>query len=399
MPEFKKDASSTNGHDGVRPAGAGIRRTDVAIVGGGIGGSLVAAMLGKAGIDAVLIDIHKDFPRDFRCEKLDAGQIAILNKTGLTDAVFRASTSAPTLTVVRMGLVREKKNNGERYFYYDDLVTAVRGEIPGSVDFVEGRVDGISTSPDRQNVTLSNGEVISARLVVLANGLNHGLRQSLGVGHEILSACHSLSIGFDLKPVGRKRFPFSALTYFPENTRDKIAYLTLFPIGEVMRANFFVFHDLKDPWVQKLKDEPEKTLFEAMPGLRRFTGDFEIPEKIKVRPIDLYVSKNFIQPGMVLVGDAYSTSCPAAGTGVTKALVDAERLCNHLIPGWLATDGMGAEKIARYYDDPVKLENEDACLKKAFKLRAQTLRASPFWVARHWAVSLAHAGASAMRRG
>ena len=56
----------------------------------------------------------------------------------------------------------------------------------------------------------------------------------------------------------------------------------------------------------------------------------------------------------MLVGDAFATSCPAAGTGARKVLVDVERLCNVHIPRWLATPGMGEAKIAAFYDDPVK---------------------------------------------
>ena len=53
-----------------------MRHTDIAIVGGGLAGSTAAAMLGRAGIDAVLIDPHTVYPPDFRCEKLDASQVA-----------------------------------------------------------------------------------------------------------------------------------------------------------------------------------------------------------------------------------------------------------------------------------------------------------------------------------
>jgi hypothetical protein len=48
---------------------------------------------------------------------------------------------------------------------------------------------------------------------VLANGLNIGLRQNLGIEREVISPCHAISIGFDLKPVDRPSFPFRALTY------------------------------------------------------------------------------------------------------------------------------------------------------------------------------------------
>ena len=50
-------------------------RIEIAIVGGGLAGSLAAAMLGRAGRDVVLIDPHAVYPPDFRCEKLEQGHL------------------------------------------------------------------------------------------------------------------------------------------------------------------------------------------------------------------------------------------------------------------------------------------------------------------------------------
>ena len=61
---------------------------------------------------------------------------------------------------------------------YDALIIAIRAEIPKPAEMVYAKVTDVSTSDERQKVTLSNGETISARLVVLANGLNVGLRRS-----------------------------------------------------------------------------------------------------------------------------------------------------------------------------------------------------------------------------
>jgi 2-polyprenyl-6-methoxyphenol hydroxylase-like FAD-dependent oxidoreductase len=69
-----------------------MRYTDVAIVGGGLAGSTAAAMLGHAGIPAVMIDPHTIYPPELRCEKLGGDQIDLLHKTGLADATLRATT-------------------------------------------------------------------------------------------------------------------------------------------------------------------------------------------------------------------------------------------------------------------------------------------------------------------
>ena len=55
----------------IRSAEMQLRHADVVIAGGGLAGSLAAAMLGRAGIDAVLVDPRPVYPPDFRCEKPD----------------------------------------------------------------------------------------------------------------------------------------------------------------------------------------------------------------------------------------------------------------------------------------------------------------------------------------
>jgi 2-polyprenyl-6-methoxyphenol hydroxylase-like FAD-dependent oxidoreductase len=371
-----------------------MRHTDIAIIGGGLAGSTAAAMLGRAGFDAVLIDPHAVYPPDFRCEKLDASQVRLLKKTRLADAVLPAATLSGRVWVARLGRVIEKRHYGQFDILYDTLVNTMRAQIPRDLAFIHAKASDISTSADRQNITLSNGEEISARLIVMANGLNSGLRKNLGMGREDVSLCHSISIGFDLKPVGQTSFDFPALTYYPERAADRMAYLTLFPIGPTMRANLFVYRDMRDLWFRKLREAPQETLFTLMPGLRKLTGEIEVGEPVKIRPVDLYVTQGYRQPGIVLAGDAFATSCPAAGTGVNKV----ERLCNVHIPHWLRTAGMGEDKIAAYYDDEVKKDCDSFSAAKAFYLRSISTDAGLSWRARRWGKLIGQLGVGALRQ-
>ena len=86
----------------------------------------------------------------------------------------------------------------------------------------------------------------------------------------------------------------------------------------------------------------------------------------------------------MLVGDAFATSCPAAGTGCNKVFTDVERLCNVHIPRWLASPGMGEEKIAAFYDDAVKVACDAASAAKAYYLRSLSTETGLAWQARRW---------------
>ena len=103
-----------------------MRQVDVAVVGGGLAGSLAAAMLGRAGAKTVVIDPHEVYPPDFRCEKLDRSQVGLLSKTGLHDAVRRAATMSDDVWIARRGNRIEKRRAGQYDLLYDTLVNTIQ---------------------------------------------------------------------------------------------------------------------------------------------------------------------------------------------------------------------------------------------------------------------------------
>jgi 2-polyprenyl-6-methoxyphenol hydroxylase-like FAD-dependent oxidoreductase len=362
-----------------------MRYTDVAIVGGGLAGSTAAAMLGRAGIPALLIDPHSVYPPELRCEKLGGEQLDLLRKTGLADATLRATRLDGEVWEARFGYVIARKPSDQHGVMYDTLVNTVRAQIPRDVETIFAKAAAISNSQERQKIVLSNGEEISSRLVVLANGLNVGLRHTLGIKRHVISECHSVTLGFNVEPVGRAAFDFPALTYWPKRPDARMAYLSIFPVDGAMRANLMVYRDITDPWLPEFRRDPGQAMGAMMPGLQRMMGEFRVSGPVRIRPADLCVTEGHLQPGIVLAGDAFSTSCPAAGTGTTKVFTDVERLCNVYIPQWLATEGMDAQKIAQFYDDPEKTACEARSLAKAYHLRSLSLDDGLSWRARRWA--------------
>jgi 2-polyprenyl-6-methoxyphenol hydroxylase-like FAD-dependent oxidoreductase len=375
-----------------------MQHTDIAIVGGGLAGSLTAAMLGRAGINVALIDPHEVYPPDFRCEKLDGSQIAILRKTGLAAAVLDAASADDEIVTARGGRIIDRRPHNQCGILYDNLVNTVRREIPANVGVIAGKVTAVENTPKRQTLTLATGETLSARLVILATGLNIGLRHMLGVEREILSAAHSVSVGFDVRPADQPRFPFRALTCYPQSVSDRMAYMSLFPIQSGTRGNLFLYRDMSDPLLRALRNEPREALLSLIPELERVTGRIQIDGFVKIRPVDLCRMRNPLRDGVVLIGDAFATSCPAAGTGTNKVLTDVERLCNLYIPRWLAEAGMSAGKIKEFYDDPAKIETDAQSEAKAFFLRSLSIDTGLIWEVRRQTRRIGHAVVGTLRR-
>ena len=375
-----------------------MRETDVVIAGGGLAGSTAAAMLARKGFKVLLVDPHVVYPPDLRCEKLDKSQEKILRLIGLADLILPAGTLYREIWIARFGRVVEKRPEVQYGILYETLVNAVRATIPIDATFVSGKVTAITNSPDRQTVNLSTGEKISARLVIIANGLNTGLRHALGMVRKDVSKCHSITIAFDVKPLERDSFDFQALTYYPERTTDRLAYITLFPVGQAMRVNLMVYRDTTDPWLREMRQQPALAMQSILPGLSKLIGPTEVVGPVRIRPADLYVTQGYLQPGVVLVGDAFATSCPAAGTGTNKVYTDVERLCNFHMPQWMASKGMGVEKIVTFYEDPIKVDCDRSSIDKAFRLRSLSIDKGLAWGAHRWSSFYGHLAIGAARQ-
>ena len=125
--------------------------------------------------------------------------------------------------------------------------------------------------------------------------------------------------------------------------------------------------------------QPREILLQVMPGLRQMMGSIQSIGPVQVRVIDLTIASDYRRAGTVLIGDAFQTSCPAAGTGIGRLLNDIDRLCNQHIPRWLATDGIDVSKISQFYDDRVKRRCDAEAIRIAEYRRAVKVQNNIGW--------------------
>ncbi len=356
-----------------------MRASDVVIIGGGLSGTLAAVLLGRAGHNVALIDRHLEYPPEFRAEQLVGGQVDTMRRLGVFEALVAGVPQIDHAIAARRGRVIERVHAPHYGLSYEAMVKAARAQLPPSVAFIVGQVIDVATSSARQLVRLSSGETVDCGLVVLATGLGNGLCRKLGIGRRPIHDDHSLAIGFDIVAPAGHPLEQSVLVHYGEKLQDHMDYISIFPLGTMLRANLFCYRDIHDPWTRGFRHQPRETLLQVMPGLRHFLGDFRVNGKVQIRANHLRTADGCLRDGLVLIGDAFQTSCPAAGTGITRLLTDIDRLCNEHLPRWIAAGNSSARRIAQFYNDPVKRTCDAEALRIAEYRRSISTDASLSW--------------------
>ena len=348
-------------------------RTEVAVIGGGFAGALAALKLAHAGLSPVVIDPYDPYPSDFRCEKFSSDQIAGLRALGVLDAFLNDDTYGSDPEALTLCGLR-----------YDRMVNALRQQWPDNVRFLRGKVQEVAASADRQLLTLADGARVDCRLAVLATGPGEKLRADLGLKRTVLSANHSICIGFSL----RGAFGFDGLIQRGETPGDGVGYASLFRLaaqdgGELMRVNLFLYDDPKSERVRAFRLSPLAELFRVLPALRAKLMLAQVEGPVEMRVTDLYEVEAAHLDGVVLIGDARRTSCPASGTGISRILDDVRGL-GEAAPRWLADDGMGRDKLAAFYADPAVTSSDADRHRRSVNGRMLATRTEWPWRARRW---------------
>jgi 2-octaprenyl-6-methoxyphenol hydroxylase len=213
-----------------------------------------------------------------------------------------------------------------------------RAEAEG-VDLRATAVSGYDSRPDGVTVTLADGNVIEASLLVAADGARSRLRERAGiathgwdydqsgivvtVGHERdhhgRAEEHFLPAGpFAILPLTGKR---SSLVW--TESRSEAARITA--LGEAE------FHD-----------ELEKRF-----GLH--LGEIKALDKPRAFPLGYFVARSFVAERLALIGDAAHVIHPIAGQGLNMGLKDVAALAEVVVDAArLGIDPGQADVLERY---------------------------------------------------
>jgi len=350
---------------------------DIIVVGAGVAGATTAAVLSRQGWRVLLLDARSDCAPVFKAEKILHDELVLLRECRLLEPLLPYAGLISELCEAYDGRIFRRNRVEQIGITYPDLVNTLRANLPPEVETGIGRVTHIAGDGNNQCVELDDGDVLTARLVVLACGIGGSLPASLGLRRHVIQKEQCVTLGFNVVATSRP-FPFETVTYFPSDAADCIDYLTLFKIRDTMRANLFTFRPGNHPWIREFHKTPSLLLERALPQLTRVTGEFKVVGKVDCGRMDLYRMEGTMPDGVVLVGDALQSACPSSGLGLKKAFTDV-RVLAECVPAWFSTPGMSAAKLSAFYDHPRKRAMDAYVLRDAHDRRSLACDPSPRW--------------------
>ena len=162
---------------------------DVLIAGGGIAGSALAIMLGRAGVTVTLFEQGR-FPREKACgEGIMPPGVAVLERLGLAGAVGGAPFEGVryyAADVVAEGRFppldgRPATGRGQRRHHLDQVLFTTAAATPGVTAYTNARVEAPLLARGRVLGLRAMGEDHHAPLTVAADGAHSRLRRLLGL--------------------------------------------------------------------------------------------------------------------------------------------------------------------------------------------------------------------------
>ncbi|GLR96083.1 MULTISPECIES: ubiquinone biosynthesis hydroxylase [Bradyrhizobium] len=214
----------------------------------------------------------------------------------------------------------------------------VRAEAEG-IDLRATTVASYDARSDGIDVTLGDGSVIAASLLVAADGARSKLRERAGIathGWEYDQSGIVVTVGHERDHEGRAEEHFLPAGPF-----------AILPLSGKRSSLVWTERRAEAARIIALSDEEFHSELERRFGLH--LGEVKALDKPRVFPLSYFVARSFIAERLALVGDAAHVIHPIAGQGLNMGLKDVAALAEVVVDAArLGMDIGGVDVLERY---------------------------------------------------
>ena len=311
-----------------------VEETSCCIVGGGPAGAMLSLLLARRGIPVTLLEMHKDFDREFRGDTIHPSTLEILDQIGLADKLHEiphTKISGPTIKFADGDLRPFDLSRLKTRFPYILLVAQVR--------FLEFITREAAKYPSfrlvmHANVTQllkENGAVRGVRY--LAPDGAHEIRAPLTVGADGRFSLLRRLAGFE--PV--KTSPPMDVLWFHLPKLPGEPEIVGGAFGGIGGGRIFILLERNDYWQAALvfrKGQYQQLHSAGVQAIRKSIAEIEprfAPHaesltdwhQITLLSVESSRCPLWHKPGLLLIGDAAHVMSPVGGVGINYAIQDS----------------------------------------------------------------------------
>ncbi len=312
--------------------------TQCCIVGGGPAGIMAGYLLARAGIDAVVLEKHADFLRDFRGDTIHPSTLELMHELGLLDAFLRLPHRKVERLVGEIGNVRVTMaeftrlsstckfiafmpqwdfldfmaDRGRRYRGFHLMMRAEATDLIHQGE----RVVGVRANTEAGAVE------IHADLVIGADGRHSTIRERAGLKIDDLGA------PMDVLWMRLSRRPDDYAEAFGHFEAGGI--LIMVDRGDYWQCAYVIQKGSADEVMKRDIEDFRRTILALSPWLGERVNELKSWNDVKLLTVALDRLPQWYRPGLLCIGDAAHAMSPIGGVGINLAVQDAVAAANIL---------------------------------------------------------------------
>lgn len=347
-----------------QPSG-GTMQVRCCIVGGGPAGMMLGYLLGRAGIDVVVLEKHADFFRDFRGDTVHPSTLQVMDELGLIDGFLKlphqqlqkmdgmfGGTPVRIADLSRVGTKYPFIAFMPQWDFLNFLREAGQRFAPLKVMMNAEATDLIREGEQIAGVRVKTAEGtidIRADLTIACDGRHSIVRERAGLAVEEIGA------PMDVLWFRAGRRPDETENLFARVEPGKM--MVTFDRGDYWQCAYVIakgqFDAVKARGLQALLDDVAR----MAPILKAGLADVKGWDDVKLLTVAINRLKRWTLPGLLCIGDAAHAMSPVGGVGVNLAVQDAVATANllaaKLASGCPSEDELDAVRRRREF--PVKM--------------------------------------------